>query len=47
MNDFLLAGGGQVCMPGKIEYNDSKKRMAEGIHLEEEVVHSLSNVAAC
>lgn len=33
-------------MPGEIEYNYSKKRMAEGIPLEEEVVHSLNNVAA-
>ena len=40
------AGGGQVFMPGEIEYNYSKKRMAEGIPLEEEVVHSLNNVAA-
>jgi LDH2 family malate/lactate/ureidoglycolate dehydrogenase len=40
------ADGGQVFMPGEIEYNYSKKRMTEGIPLEEEVVHSLNNVAA-
>jgi LDH2 family malate/lactate/ureidoglycolate dehydrogenase len=40
------ADGGQIFMPGEIEFNCSKKRMAEGIPLEEEVVLSLNNVAA-
>jgi LDH2 family malate/lactate/ureidoglycolate dehydrogenase len=40
------ADGGPVYMPGEIEYNYSKKRMAEGIPLEEEVIRSLNNVAA-
>ena len=38
--------GGQIFMPGEIEFNFSKKRMAEGIPLEEEVVLSLNAVAA-
>jgi LDH2 family malate/lactate/ureidoglycolate dehydrogenase len=38
--------GGQIFMPGEIEFHLSKKRMEEGIPLEEEVVRSLNAVAA-
>ena len=38
--------GGQVFMPGEIEYNYSKKRMEKGIPLEGEVVRLLNKVAA-
>jgi LDH2 family malate/lactate/ureidoglycolate dehydrogenase len=38
--------GGQVFMPGEIEYLASAKRMKEGIPLEDEVVRSLNTVAA-
>ena len=38
--------GGQIFMPGEIEFHLSKKRMEEGIPLEEEVVLSLNAVAA-
>jgi LDH2 family malate/lactate/ureidoglycolate dehydrogenase len=38
--------GGQIFMPGEIEYRCSKRRMAEGIPLEEEVLRSLNAVAA-
>ena len=39
--------GGAIFMPGEIEYNHSRKRMEEGIPLEDEVVGSLNKVAAC
>lgn len=38
--------GGQVFMPGEIEFNFSEKRMVEGIPLEEEIILSLNAVAA-
>jgi LDH2 family malate/lactate/ureidoglycolate dehydrogenase len=38
--------GGQIFMPGEIEYLASAKRMKEGIPLEEEVVGLLNSVAA-
>jgi LDH2 family malate/lactate/ureidoglycolate dehydrogenase len=38
--------GGQIFMPGEIEYLASAKRMREGIPLEDEVVRSLNAVAA-
>lgn len=38
--------GGQIFMPGEIEFHLSKKRMDEGIPLEEEVLRSLNAVAA-
>jgi LDH2 family malate/lactate/ureidoglycolate dehydrogenase len=38
--------GGQIYMPGEIEFNLSRKRMEEGIPLEAEVVHSLNAVAS-
>jgi len=38
--------GGEVFMPEEIEYHLSKKRMEEGIPLEEEVLRSLNAVAA-
>jgi LDH2 family malate/lactate/ureidoglycolate dehydrogenase len=37
--------GGPVYMPGEIEYLNGKRRMAEGIPLEEEVVQLLNKVA--
>jgi LDH2 family malate/lactate/ureidoglycolate dehydrogenase len=38
--------GGQIFMPGEIEYLTSAKRMQEGIPLDDEVVRSLNAVAA-
>jgi LDH2 family malate/lactate/ureidoglycolate dehydrogenase len=38
--------GGQIFMPGEIEFNLGRKRMKEGIPVEEEVVRSLNAVAA-
>ena len=38
--------GGEVFMPGEIEYRCSKRRMEEGIPLEKEVLRSLNAVAA-
>jgi LDH2 family malate/lactate/ureidoglycolate dehydrogenase len=38
--------GGQIFMPGEIEYLCSKRRMQEGIPLDDEVVLSLNSVAA-
>ncbi len=38
--------GGEIFMPGEIEFRLSRKRMEEGIPLEEEVVRSLNAVAA-
>jgi len=40
------AGGGEIFMPGEIEFNLGRKRLEEGIPLEEEVVSSLNAVAA-
>lgn len=40
------AGGGEIFMPGEIEFNLGRKRMEEGIPLEAEVVLSLNAVAA-
>lgn len=37
---------GQIFMPGEIEFNLSRKRMEEGIPLEDEVISSLNGVAA-
>jgi LDH2 family malate/lactate/ureidoglycolate dehydrogenase len=37
--------GGEIFMPGEIEYRCSKRRMAEGIPLDEEVVQLLNKVA--
>jgi LDH2 family malate/lactate/ureidoglycolate dehydrogenase len=39
-------GGGQIFMPGEIEFNLNDKRMKEGIPLDEEVVRSLNAVAS-
>ncbi len=38
--------GGQIFMPGEIEYLATAKRMKEGLPLEEEVIQSLNAVAA-
>jgi LDH2 family malate/lactate/ureidoglycolate dehydrogenase len=38
--------GGQIFMPGEIEYLATAKRMKEGLPLEDEVVRSLNAVAA-
>jgi LDH2 family malate/lactate/ureidoglycolate dehydrogenase len=38
--------GGPIFMPGEIEFHLSRKRMEEGIPLDEEVLRSLNAVAA-
>jgi LDH2 family malate/lactate/ureidoglycolate dehydrogenase len=46
IKSFPPVNGGQIYMPGEIEFNLGKKRMEEGIPLEAEVVQSLNAVAS-
>jgi LDH2 family malate/lactate/ureidoglycolate dehydrogenase len=46
IKSFPPVDGGQIYMPGEIEFNLGKKRMEEGIPLEAEVVQSLNAVAS-
>jgi len=46
IKSFPAVDGGKIFMPGEIEFHLSKKRMEEGIPLEEEVLLSLNAVAA-